>query len=542
MRSSGITTSSLILNAFVCRAIAAVRERSSQNFLRASALTATKPSPERRWRAHDFGSRARDRILVVADDVAEQHHLRQRAALGLGRVADRAQIALVEVFQARELRAVGAGARVEEALDLDDRRNRVARVTEEFEAHGADVLRHPVQHPARRGDHAVAAFLLHAGQAAEKLVGDVLAEPGLAELAAFDLDALGAQDASRSPALRVRPSRSARSSRLRFRGSCRGCARGARPRASCRSGSTMRHQARLSTAVPHNTAFLPPAFIATLPPMQDASAEVGSTANTSPARSAASDTRRVTTPASVKIVGTGPATPAQRALLDAAERFEFFGVDHRRERRERNRAAGVARAAAARNDRQPELDARAHQRRNLRPRRPGASTTNGYSTRQSVASVTCDTRANASKRMLSARVWRSSKRRARLRNCTVRAKSAANPSTALARRLEQLADLGVARHVRRVRAAVAPRSSGDAAPRSAAAAAADCRSGRPAGTDCAARPRCRPALRTACAPSGRCGAPRAARPGCATPAPRAGARRSRDRRRTCSCMGSRADA
>ena len=44
----------------------------------------------------------------------------------------------------------------------------------------------------------------------------------------------------------------------------------------------MRHQARLSTAVPHSTAFLPPAFIATLPPMHDASAEVGSTANTRP--------------------------------------------------------------------------------------------------------------------------------------------------------------------------------------------------------------------------------------------------------------------
>src|SRR5271154_1071281 len=61
----------------------------------------------------------------------------------------------------------------------------------------------------------------------------------------------------------------------------------------------MRHQARLSTAVPHNTAFLPPAFIAMLPPMQQASAEVGSTANTRPSRSAASLTRRVTTPASV---------------------------------------------------------------------------------------------------------------------------------------------------------------------------------------------------------------------------------------------------
>ncbi len=42
-----MTTSSLILNALVCLLIAAVRLRSSQNFLRASALTATKPSPER---------------------------------------------------------------------------------------------------------------------------------------------------------------------------------------------------------------------------------------------------------------------------------------------------------------------------------------------------------------------------------------------------------------------------------------------------------------------------------------------------------------
>ena len=45
----------------------------------------------------------------------------------------------------------------------------------------------------------------------------------------------------------------------------------------------MRHQARLSSAVPHSTAFLPPAFIAMLPPTTDASAEVGSTAKTKPA-------------------------------------------------------------------------------------------------------------------------------------------------------------------------------------------------------------------------------------------------------------------
>ena len=75
------------------------------------------------------------------------------------------------------------------------------------------------------------------------------------------------------------------------------------------SGVTIRHDARLSSAVPHSTAFLPPAFIAMLPPMHDASADVGSTANTWPARSAASATRWVTTPASVHTVATSPATP-----------------------------------------------------------------------------------------------------------------------------------------------------------------------------------------------------------------------------------------
>jgi hypothetical protein len=47
--------------------------------------------------------------------------------------------------------------------------------------------------------------------------------------------------------------------------------------------ATIFHEARLSSAVPHSTAFLPPAFMAMLPPMQEASAEVGSTAKTRPA-------------------------------------------------------------------------------------------------------------------------------------------------------------------------------------------------------------------------------------------------------------------
>src|SRR5450631_4806520 len=85
----------------------------------------------------------------------------------------------------------------------------------------------------------------------------------------------------------------------------------------------MRHQARLSTAVPHSTAFLPPAFIAILPPTQEASADVGSTANTKPARSAASVTRRVTTPAADNIVAvcacisTAPSVPSFSVLITA---------------------------------------------------------------------------------------------------------------------------------------------------------------------------------------------------------------------------------
>ena len=47
MRGKGMTTSSLILKALVWRLMAAVRLRSNQNFLRASGLTAMKPSPER---------------------------------------------------------------------------------------------------------------------------------------------------------------------------------------------------------------------------------------------------------------------------------------------------------------------------------------------------------------------------------------------------------------------------------------------------------------------------------------------------------------
>ena len=96
--------------------------------------------------------------------------------------------------------------------------------------------------------------------------------------------------------------------------------------------------------------------------------------------------------------------------------------------------------------------------------------------------------------------------------------SARTASTAALRRRDQLRHAAVALGLRVAAArahspagASRSRAAGAAAPRPAAAGASDCRGGRPAGTDCARRPRCRPAPRTASAPSGRCAARRAAR-------------------------------
>ena len=199
MRGSGITTSSFTLNALVCLAMAAVRLRSAQNFLRASALTATKPSPLRplaRRMTSLVG--AGHAVFVVTDDVTDQHHLGQaiaaHRALALGGVADGLEVAVVEVLQAGQdgaarLRHLGE----HEVLDLDDRGHAQGRVAEELQAHRAGVLGHAVHDPAAAGDQAVAAFLLDAGQARQELVGDVFPQAFLAEGAAGDVELFGAQ-------------------------------------------------------------------------------------------------------------------------------------------------------------------------------------------------------------------------------------------------------------------------------------------------------------------------------------------------------------
>jgi hypothetical protein len=140
MRGSGMTTSSLTLKALVWREMAAVRERSSQNFLRVSASTAMKPSAPRRLHMRTTSEAARITAVSSSPTMSPISTIFGRpVALGLGRVADGAHVALVEVFEAGEQHAGGlaGAARLEVVGDLDDRRHRFAHLAEELEADGA---------------------------------------------------------------------------------------------------------------------------------------------------------------------------------------------------------------------------------------------------------------------------------------------------------------------------------------------------------------------------------------------------------------------
>ena len=128
--------------------------------------------------AHDARRGIAHGGFIVASEIGQQHHLGPHPALGLGGVADRLYIALIEMFEAREH---GARVLVHHRLDLDDRRDGVAYLAEELEAHGADVTRHPMQDEGGAGDEPVATLLLNPWQPGQKLVGHILAQTLFAE-------------------------------------------------------------------------------------------------------------------------------------------------------------------------------------------------------------------------------------------------------------------------------------------------------------------------------------------------------------------------
>ena len=276
----------------------------------------------------------------------------------LGGVADRLHVALVEVFQSGQ--DCAAGPRLQVLRDLDDARYGIAHLAEEFQAEAARRRRHAVQDPHRRGDDAVAAFLLHAGQAGQELVGDVLAQPGLAEGSARDrqelLRELAAgiiqtlQPESRGflvvdPAQVVADALDLQPVAVR---------RHHLPRGEVVERRAPEHgllAARIHGDVAADAGGVGRGRVAG----EHQAGLVGTVHDAAGDHAGAGADRRI-----------GPVDSRQHGLLDRAHVDQLLGVDHRRLRRQRHGAAGVAGAAAARNDGQAKLDAAAHQRRDFR--------------------------------------------------------------------------------------------------------------------------------------------------------------------------------
>ena len=78
-------------------------------------------------------------------------------------------------------------------FDLHNARNRLTRLPEKLQTHGARVFWHAVQHPTRRGNQPVRALFLHARQTGEEFIGDIFAQADLAEGMPGNFQGLAAQ-------------------------------------------------------------------------------------------------------------------------------------------------------------------------------------------------------------------------------------------------------------------------------------------------------------------------------------------------------------
>ena len=188
--SSGMTMSSFILKALVRRAMAPSFLRSAQKRLASAASCATKISV-----LGCCSSRVRTRstpriglLSGVSGDVDEQRSFWRLCARSFHLVVDGANILVVKMFK-RQQRFGAVGREGKDAREFEDDAAGLVEVRpEELQAEG--LLRRVlgIENEDRRGDDAVGAFLLQPGHTAQRLVGDVLPEPVLADLGAAQFD------------------------------------------------------------------------------------------------------------------------------------------------------------------------------------------------------------------------------------------------------------------------------------------------------------------------------------------------------------------
>ncbi len=229
-----------------------------------------------------------------------------------------------------------------------------------LQADGARMRRHLVQDEARRRDDAVATFLLHAGQASQKLVCHVLAEPFLAKALSRYCQDLGF---ARHPSVAAKP----RDAKMRQFGVV--------DLAEVVSDAFDQHPLGLGghhfprceivdrRAPQHG--FLAAGIHG------DIAADAGSIRGSRiHSKYAASSIRRFHDPASHDACcamngGHRLRQAGQQHRFHRTEGFQLLGVDHCGKLVERYRAAGITSAAAARDDGESEFDASLYERLHL---------------------------------------------------------------------------------------------------------------------------------------------------------------------------------
>ncbi len=254
--------------------------------------------------------------------------------------------------------AAGLGEHV--VLDLDDAGHGQPRAAEELQAHRAHMRGHAVHDPARTGDQAVAAFLLDARQAGEELVGDVLAQARLAKDPPGDVEPLAAQQGLAAGV--VVAQLEARDLDVVDLAEVVVQAHDLEPGRVGSDHAPARQvvergapQQRLLAASVHRDVAADAARLGTgRIDGEDLAGALGGVGH------ALGDDAGLAPDGGHRLREAGQLDP-----LDLAHALELLGVDDRALPGQRHRAAGVAGAATARDDRQAELDAAGDQRRGL---------------------------------------------------------------------------------------------------------------------------------------------------------------------------------
>ncbi|OQA26744.1 MAG: hypothetical protein BWY59_01273 [Verrucomicrobia bacterium ADurb.Bin345] len=285
----------------------------------------------------------RQLLRRVADEVNEQDRLGRVRARRLVLVADGAHVLVVEMLQRlKHLRTF----RLERARDVHDHAAGLVHVVAvELQAERLAARIRLVQDELGRRDNAVGPFLLQAGQAAQRLVRHILPEPGLANLRTLERESL--QDA---PAF-VR--------HLEFH-QILGTDLAARmPQAPDLDVRPVRERHPVAQHVVYRRPPQHGHLAARV--LGDVAADRGSPRAGRVGGENLSAMQRVLD----RVIGDDARLHAQRVAVDAANAIEFFRVDYHAAFAKRHRAAGQARARAARYGVEAEFADRGEKRRDL---------------------------------------------------------------------------------------------------------------------------------------------------------------------------------